>query len=230
MKMSYERDKGMSRGLSAYGVRLTVLSAFLLLSAAATGAQSQSGPSLSSIRVHGHWVIEVRESDGRIVGRHEFDNALEDQRALLAVFGRVNSVGHWYVGLGDLYGDGEPCVSGTPAVPTSCTLQEPGDARVYSSGTRLSVLSVALEGTPSPNQLVLQGTFTAQNTGQISSVVTGLGVCASTVAPSAPCTDGLAFSVTRHVFAQTGAPGIGPIPVNAGQIVQVRVAISFSPV
>ena len=218
----------MARGLSIHGVRLTALSAFLL-TAAVTAAQSQSDLSQSSIRLHGHWTIEVRETDGRIVKRHEFDNALQDQRALLAIFGRVHSAGHWYVSLGDLYGDGEPCLSGTPAVPTTCTLQEPGDARVYSGSTKLSVLSVALEGSPSPNRLVLLGTFTAQNTGQISAVSTGLGVCDPAVAPSTPCTNGLAYSLTFHAFAPTGPLGVGPIPVTAGQVVQVRVEISFSP-
>jgi hypothetical protein len=210
-------------------LRLAVLSALPLLTAAAAGAQSQPSSSPSTIVVRGHWAITVREPDGGLEKKYEFDNALVDARPLLLTISRQQSIAHWNVVLGDVYTVGEPCIGGTPPGERSCILQEPGDSRSFSDAPRLAVLSVGLEGSPSPNKIVLQGTFTAPATGQISQVRTGVAVCANTIAPATPCDVSSAYSFTSHTMQPAGAPEAGgPIPVSAGQVVQVRVEISFT--
>ena len=80
----------MNRATRAASARLTVLSA-ILLAAATTGAQTgqpQPNPGQSSIALHGFWTIEIHESDGRLVNRYQFHNALNDQRALLFILAR----------------------------------------------------------------------------------------------------------------------------------------------
>ena len=222
----------MTSARCAQRARLITLAASLLLCAATVGAQGpqRSGPAQTSITVHGHWVFEIRNPDGTGARRYEFDNALIDPRPLLLTLSRQNTAAHWTVSLGDLFGD-EFCTRGNPAALVTCMLHEPDDQRDF-GGKRIPTLSVSLEGSPVPNKLVLQGTFTADSAGKISSVQTGMAVCPNTVAPATPCVTSInspGYSFTRHLTQASGDPSAGgPIPVAAGQIVQVRVEIRFS--
>ena len=111
-----------------------------------------------------------------------------------------------------------------------CALHEAGDSNIFSGSTPFTGLTVAADPLPVPTRLVLQGSFAAGATGQISRVATILSVCDNTVAPATLCPAGTVFqSLTTHVTQQSGPPPVGPIPVAAGQIVQVRVEISFTP-
>jgi hypothetical protein len=210
-------------------MRSACFAALLLLCGVTAAAQqvAPSGPASARVEVRGHWTFDIRNADGSGAARYEFNNALIDARPLLLTLSRTNSVGYWNVGLGDIYGDGEPCLAGTPATPTVCSLQEPGDANAFSGAKKLSVLTVSTDGA-AEGALVLQGTFTAEKAGQISSVTTGMSFCANTIAPATPCSFGAATFFTRHVTQPSGAPSAGgPIPVAAGQIVQVRVELRF---
>ena len=213
----------MMRVIGPTGPRVAVLSALLLFGAAG-GAQAQTTSSNpgADIGVNGRWTIEVRESNGTRVSRHEFNNALVSQRSLLLALSRQNTPGYWAVFIGDAYGVGSPCGAG------QCALQEAGHTTTFSGMTKFVALTVSLEGSPLPNKLVLQGTFTAPAAGQISEVQTLLTNCANTVAPASPCASASGNTLTLHQMAPSGAPPVGPIPVAAGQIVQVRVEITFS--
>ena len=114
----------MNRAIHAASLRLTVLSTILLAAATTTAqtAQPQPNPAQSSIAVHGFWTIEIRERDGRLVNRYQFNNALNDQRALIFLLARQNSVGRWAVILSDQFNVGMPCANGT-----RCGLHEAGD-------------------------------------------------------------------------------------------------------
>jgi hypothetical protein len=214
----------MMKVTGATGMRVVAF-ALLLLFAAAAGALAQrpSEPGANAIGVNGRWLIEVRAKDGTPVARHEFDNALVSAESLLLALSRQNTPGYWAVLVYDFYGVGSPCGGTSP-----CALQEPGHTTVFSGTTKLVVLSVALEGSPVPDKLVLQGTFTATATGQISEVVSTLTNCANTVAPATPCASSLGNTLTLHRMQSSGAPPVGPIPIAAGQIVQVRVELTFS--
>ena len=62
--------------------------------AAVTGGGTAEG-----IQVHGHWLIEVRDPDGSLVLRREFENALAlGADALLAsIFNREYGLGLWVI-------------------------------------------------------------------------------------------------------------------------------------
>ena len=97
----------MMRVIAAMGMRAVALSALLLMSAVTAGAQSArqtSDPGAATIGVHGHWIIEVRDSDGSRVTRHEFDNALVSSRSLLLALSRQNTPGYWAVTVHDIFG------------------------------------------------------------------------------------------------------------------------------
>ncbi|MFZ0340408.1 MAG: hypothetical protein WAL45_20455, partial [Terracidiphilus sp.] len=70
----------------------------------AARAERRPGGNHEGITVHGHWIIEVRNPDGKLVSHTEFENglALHGGGALLAGFiGRVQTPGSWYVLLED---------------------------------------------------------------------------------------------------------------------------------
>jgi hypothetical protein len=221
----------MTSARCARGARFFTLGAVLLLGASIGGAQEprRPSPARAGITVHGHWIFDVRNPDGSGAQRYEFDNELIDARPLLATLSRQNTPAHWTVLLGDFFGP-EFCTRGNPPALVTCMLQEPGDQRDFGA-KRIPTLSVSLEGGGFPNVLVLKGTFTADTAGQISSVQTGLSVCANTVAPASPCdtsSNSFSYQFTRHVTQPSGPPSAGgPIPLAAGQIVQVRVEIRF---
>lgn len=213
----------MTSVIRARHSRVVVVATLLLFAAAARAqAQAPSGPGADSIGVHGRWTIEVQESDGTPVARHEFNNALASARSLLLALSRQNTPGYWVVYIDDFYGGASPCGASTP-----CALQEPGDGSVFSGTAKHVVLNVSLGGSPVADKVVLQGTFTATAAGQISEVETQLSNCPNTTAPATGCSAS-GNILTTHRMASSGAPPVGPIPVTAGQIIQVRVEISFS--
>jgi hypothetical protein len=63
-----------------------------------TGAKTRGGPQ-EGIKIHGHWVIEVRNPDGTLATRREFENSLETQgqQNLAALLARAASGGHWLI-------------------------------------------------------------------------------------------------------------------------------------
>ena len=172
----------------------------------------------------------MREADGRLVKRHEFTNALASPagHVLVRMMARRFSPGYWYVVLMGSTAQPSPC--GTAVAQRSCALHEPGDNNLYSGTSKFSglALSTGDGGNPNfPTSLILSGTFTAEVTGHITRVATGNGICANTVAPAMPCAQGSGYSLTEHDFIPNNPPPVGPIPVQAGQVVQVRVEISF---
>ena len=58
-----------------------------------------AGSPAEGIKVHGQWTIEVRETDGTLVSRHEFENELTDCGAaiLAGVLATVGDFGRWLV-------------------------------------------------------------------------------------------------------------------------------------
>ncbi len=182
--------------------------------------EALSGPSRGEgIKVHGHWIIEVRKPDGRLVARREFENALTPTGAsvLLRYLSRTNSTGLWSVQLDSLAANGSPpCnVSGSPA---QCFVTEPPNGLPPGPNV-FTTLTVSLGPGPA---LVLQGIATAQMNGNISVVSTLAGICAPTAAPASPCGGSVS------TFTSTILPGGVGINVSAGEQVQIVVAISFS--
>jgi hypothetical protein len=169
-----------------------------------------AGGQREGIKVHGHWTIEVRNPDGTLSARHEFENALVDTGAvnLARLLSRANAPGMWGV---SLYSP-----AGTPncmAIGIPCILSEhPG----YGAPLRAEVPS---EG-PNAGRLVLSGSFTSPTARTFIAVDRGFELCQ----PQSPgCSAGtLAGAFSRKDFS-------APFPsAEAGQIVQITVTFSFS--
>jgi hypothetical protein len=187
--------------------------------ASAEAGQSSGGGIKEGIQVHGHWIMEVRETDGTLVSRHEFDNELTDgDLALPKVLARDLTVGGWTIRLYNLAGT-LPWID-SPGRIVESTNTYPPDARTFHT------LTVDWECC-SPPKLILSGTATAEQDGAIDTVITLLDLCDSDVAPD-DCGGTIlaAYQFTRAYLV----PDIYPAPVDVldGQIVQVTVEISFS--
>lgn len=169
---------------------------------------SQGSGQKEGIKVHGHWTIDVRNPNGKLVTHHEFENALVPSSVLASLLGRVNVVGKWGIVLGNPAGD--PCGETTPGGMNwylPCSIDEsPGTLRVTADGSAL----------------VLTGSVTAVFNSSIKYVKTHLGVCTANVTP------GVCLSSAFTDFPMTAATLAQPVPVTAGQIIQVTVTITFS--
>jgi hypothetical protein len=164
------------------------------------------GLAAEGIQVHGDWTIVVRNPDGSLAGRYEFQNALTSHGAgwLAELLAREESVGLWRV---HLVGVPLPCNRvDIPNQATTCRIGEANDNTGWNSfdAVHSTNLSVEADGVA----LVLEGSVAAQNTTEITNVRTFPG----------PAT--WPNPLTSKV--------LNPIPVDAGQLVQVTVEISFS--
>lgn len=205
----------------------------------------------TGIKVHGHWVIEVKEPDGKLVSHTEFENSLQQggQFALAALLSGY-SPGDWEILLDGGAGQ-EPCTNsyrGSGVGP--CGVVESGDYFLTSTCPALGeqcfpTLKVSNPISSSGGNLyqtgilTLTGTATAGASGVISAVTTLMNVCYPSSTPTA-CQTGSGF-VTGGSFTGTILPTANTpttpcgganqvscaVPVTAGQTINVSVAISF---
>ena len=189
---------------------------------------SETGPSTTDaqegIKVHGHWTIEVRDTDGSLVTRREFDNALTRGALWLAeTLGRVSTTGLWVVAFDAAQiQDQDPCVTASNQ-PIHCSINEPNDSP-SGSPNHFETLTVSVpDSGPNLNKLVLSGTATAlaAGTSVIDRVSIAVRICPSTTLPS-ECTVDVS---THQPFSKAT---IAPIEVVEGQQILVNVVISFS--
>jgi hypothetical protein len=192
------------------------------------------------ITVHGHWIIEVKSPDGKVVSHREFENSLANNEGggaalLTAMLGRTITTGSWQV---FLYGGGSAVVINEPnseAVAT-CTnfvaTLELEIGHVASCSNNLS-----LSG-PTGSGAILQGntvTFSGSGTvpqgfpPSIGFVETATLACSATDSPTACFNDTNALNslplTARMLDGLNGDPAA--VAVTAGQTVQVTVVISF---
>lgn len=204
----------------AAGLGVTGLAALGLFSglfqagtATVTGGETREG-----IAVHGRWTIEVRDPDGTLVERREFDNALATQApALLAELAAGSRTsGIWRIDLAGGSGN-NPCAGGA----SPCFIVE---TAAGGSGSTFPTLTVSVPSSgPNSPKLVLSGTATAQHDSQILLVRTSLGHCDPTVAPSTDCVG------SNMSFSPMTAAVLSPaVSVVSGQQIQVTVVITFS--
>src|SRR5438093_5811943 len=87
--------------------------------------ESNGGPK-EGIKVHGHWTIDVRNPDGRLVTHREFENALtpDGGNTLAKIFGRINMPGLWQILL-----NSSPDSIGPWGPNTNGWMTEPNDPR-----------------------------------------------------------------------------------------------------
>lgn len=158
------------------------------------------------IKVHGHWVIEVRNSDGSMAQRREFENALVSDGAgiLAGLFERaITTIVGWRV---VTEGAADPCqISGS----TICIIGEADDP------IGASIQSTNLTVTRSGPAVILQGSVVAKRDGEIGKVNTRVSVRYS----AGPTTGYIPF---------TSATLETPVAVQNTQTVSITVTFSFS--
>jgi len=194
---------------------------------AGEAAPGQAADPVEGIKVHGHWTIEVRDPDGTLVERREFDNALDPNagnQTLTRILGRDQTVGNWQVWTTSPSA-GEVCEepAGTPIVV--CYIVEAGDPDAVDNNY-FQTLSLSLSSAPDPDSFNLSGYLTAQRDGSIEIVETRVDTCGSATAPDA-CV-GAIIPPVEGMFVVTMTTLPSPIPVLTGQQVLVNVVISFS--
>lgn len=186
---------------------------------------SQPGDQREGIKVHGHWIIEIRQASGEIVTHREFENSIaggSGDKLLAQLLSRQLSQGLWLITL-----VGSPQVCASPTVGAVCWIAEPGLLSTPSQqlvpSYEFETLKVSLSG----NTLVLSGIATAYQSGAIIQVGTNNFPCVPTFSAAAPCTVASNNTLEGEV-PFTAATLTAPISVSAGQTIAVTVGISFS--
>lgn len=181
---------------------------------------SHGGPQ-EGIKVHGHWTIVIKNPDGSVASHHDFENSLYHGGGdfiLAGVLSRNLSIGMWGVLLDGPSG-AQPCFSSSLNAATGCMINEPNGPTLVSPQI-FSTLTIQRTG--DLRGLILSGSATSANGGQISMVGTHLLYCDASTLPSS-CS-GL-FASPRQVTAYA-LPA--PLTLQPGQIAQVTVTITFS--
>jgi len=181
----------------------------------------QLGGNHEGIKVHGHWTIEVRNPDGKLVTHTEFENSLTTANAysgsalLTNTLGRTTTIGGWEILLVTNGG--------------SMHIDEPGSTLATSCNYLACSpnLSVIAGTTQNPGTLTFTGfvTVPASQT-SITQVQTNLVGCPSSTLPSA-CFNVSAQSATWNTFGFTQTNPSPAITISPGQVVQATVNISF---
>ena len=198
----------------------TLLAAMTLLVASAVGAQEPpASAAAQNVKIHGRWTIEIRNQDGSLVSRSEFRNALAPDAGLgggasiLAyILGSKRPTGIWGI---RFYSNGANTVNG-PCVPP---ITPPNGYPCGPSESNGLTVTVPMTGNPPrPTGVIeLSGSFTIplfSQANHISRVETTATICNDA---------GGCFPIpfTSHTLDAV-------IPIVAGQIVQVKVVLSFS--
>lgn len=185
-------------------------------------SSSQGGPK-EGIKVHGHWTIEVRNPDGKLVTHREFENGLSSTAPLAALLGRTKTVGAWAIKLFS-NGSQELCFS-ADAGSLPCLIQESSFPANGQDLWNTLTFSLPVSGLDA-NAFILNGITTAgSGPNYIRYVETYLRVCDANIT-SLAC--GTSQSATSYRFTSTSIPEPNWVPVVKGQIIQVTVKITFS--
>ena len=197
-----------------------------VLSGAVLRAQPADG-----IKVHGHWVIEVKQPDGALAQRREFENGLVlggHPTLLPLLVGRGAQVGGWRIQLNGPFG---PCPQNANGY-ANCSISEaghpdPGGPLDLMFFTNLDVAILhPYDGDPDdcpggvPHCLRLRGSaISHRNDASVSQVTTHFSVCRPT-SGTPICEDDFAFT----------AKDLSPLISNISrdQTIDVKVFISFS--
>ena len=208
--------------------RLITMASVLALAAgtAASASAQEANGRQEGVKVHGHWIIEVKNPDGTRAQYREFENALVAQGAgaLSRILGIQAVPSTWFVWIGS--GGANDVCQRTPGVITSCAITTPLGAQGTSPNEFFPNLQITAPTTgPNAGKLVLSGsaTSTSPAASSLSSVLTQMWMCPATTLPATGC-----FNAGISQADITRATVSPAIPIQPGQVVQVTVIISFS--
>lgn len=179
-----------------------------------------------SIKVHGHWIITVKNPDGSQANRVEFNNALVlgGTDALTGLlYQKVVAAGFALILQGS---SPAPCGTGTCAIVADLGKTPASECGVNQACAANLVFTLDTDKNSIP-YLTLSGQITASVAGTINGVGTDIFLCDNGSFPSNLSSEACvaqhlsrAQAFTRHFMSD--------VPVVAGQIVQVKVTLSFS--
>jgi hypothetical protein len=193
---------------------------------------------LEGITVHGHWTIDVKNPDGKLVSHREFENSLAPSNGgaslLAALLGRVVTPGSWWVLLTDttkknvidISEPNSPASADCAVIPTQSTT---GSCSLSLSVAGPSVSPGTLTGTTLT--FTGSGTVPAGFPSTISYVETDNFPCGPSLSPSTcltgtvPNIEGIFALTSRNLDGLSGDPAA--VPVTPMQTVSVTVVISF---
>jgi hypothetical protein len=205
---------------------VTMASALAVAAGAATGAGAQqaAGPR-EGVKVHGHWIIEVKNPDGTRAQYREFENALLGQggEALSSILAAQLVPSTWFVWLGSEVSTMGPCTLVAASVPCASTTPIGAQGAVATAYFPTLTISAPTSG-PNSGKVVLSGnvTSTYAQPSNIGYVQTRIRMCPASQLAGVAC-PGTSF---EKFFSQAA---VSPaIPIVPGQIIQVTVIFSVS--
>jgi len=219
-----------------------VCSVLLMLCAGQPGFAQQSPESPSSgkpgkegIKVHGQWVINVKNPDGTLAKHLEFENSLADGGYYLLTLMAGYVVPRAYA----IRLSGNPCIQMVNNIntPRGCEIvTDPTigfvDGDCVNAECFYGLVTTFNVSGNGPFSMVLAGSVTVPANGIISSVQTididcGYASNAALIQQSpAACNASISGAPFQTLTSFSGPPL--PVPVTAGQNIQVTVTISFS--
>jgi hypothetical protein len=207
-----------------------------------------SGKSLDgTIKVHGHWVIDLTNPDGTLADHRDFENSLAvGQGGDSLLIGLL--AGYYVPGDYGILLQGPAC---TTAAPAACIIVKsistmpgtyvcaPGNASACSASLAYNFVLAPNSGSTS---IILSGFVATPNTGTITTVSTFYSACDSVngytgtnlpILPTGPSTFPPANCVGSNNSAiidfLTATNSFTPLQVtSAGQVIHVTVTITFS--
>ena len=199
--------------------------------------QKSDGAINQGIKMHGHWVIDVKNPDGTVVQHRDFENSLVPSASqfLIGLMSGYFIPGDYEILL-QVPGGSAPCegpqTGGCAIVRSLTTFPGANDCLIYYCGTGLTYTYNLAN---SPYSMVLAGSITANQAGSIGEVVTRYNSCGNTsevfgtpttIETSSPAS--CVANTTTNLFGSLSSATITSVPVANGQIIQVTVNITFS--
>ena len=199
--------------------------------------QKSDGAINQGIKMHGHWVIDVKNPDGTVVQHRDFENSLVPSASqfLIGLMSGYFIPGDYEILL-QVPGGSAPCegpqTGGCAIVRSLTTFPGANDCLIYYCGTGLTYTYNLAN---SPYSMVLAGSITANQAGSIGEVVTRYNSCGNTsevfgtpttIETSSPAS--CVANTTTNLFGSLSSATISPVTVASGQIIQVTVTITFS--
>ncbi len=177
----------------------------------------------NGIGVRGHWTIEVRNPDGGLARREEFDNALENQGSIL-----VNLLtGYRHLASWQIMITAPALARGALSMIEPDATHPIGTVNVFDNATTSSSDTYSLVVTrfdtsdvPSVPTVRLSGTAVAIESASFSHVYSSLSLCKDASCPAGQTTGG---PLSKHVMPQ-------PLPIVKGQQLLITVEFTFQPV
>jgi hypothetical protein len=201
------------------------------------------------IKMHGHWIIDIKNPDGTLVEHRDFENSIVNfgENYLFALMAGYTSPSDYAIAvapagtLGFENPNSGPCSQGNFIVIQGCAIvhnmgTDPGYSvcNVFYCGGGLTITYNFPSGA-SPS-MVLSGSITATQAGTISQVATYFGACpysptqlnsVTTVSP-ATCAATSGGQTLTYYSQLSGTSLSSAVSVAANQIIQVTVTITFS--